>query len=226
MQIACKFLLNSLYGKFAESDIKSSLIVNPDVPDREAWKELFPGAWIAEKQVPIPHMHVPISVHITAIARRTLYDYMAFSEETHYCDTDGFSSTNELESTEGVLGALKLEKIIRKGRFILAKAYDMDGVDSKGRELRSMPDQGVKAKGFSQMNLAKFEKLIAGAEIEYSRMARIKEILRGAKASGSTEPLEKIYKKKLRPDSIPKRCFYPDDKSRPWSIEELEDIFK
>jgi hypothetical protein len=226
MQIACKFLLNSLYGKFAESDIKSSLIVNPDVPNRAEWKELFPGAFIAEKQVPIPHMHVPISVHITAIARRTLYECMGHSQETHYCDTDGFSSVNEFDSIEGQLGSLKLEKIIRKGRFILAKTYDMDGTDAKGKELRSYPDQGVKAKGFSRMNLEKFEKLIGGIEIEYSRMARIKEILRGAVKAGSTEPLEKIYRKKLRPDSIPKRFFYPDDYSRPWSIEELMDIFQ
>jgi len=221
MKIACKFLLNSLYGKFAESDIKSSLIVNPDYPNRAEWKELFPGAWIVEKQVPIPHMHVPISVHITAVARRTLFNYMGFSQETHYCDTDGFSSTNEMDSFDGVLGKLKLEKIIRKGRFLLAKTYDMDGVDDKGRELRSLPDQGVKAKGFSRMNLEKFERLIGGAEVEYSRMARTKEVLR----SGDSTPVEKVYKKKLRPDSIPKRCFYPDDKSRPWSIEELKDIF-
>lgn len=225
MQIGCKYLLNSLYGKFAESDIKSSLIVNPDVPNRAEWTELFPGAFIAEKQVPIPHMHVPISVHITAIARRTLYTYMGYSEETHYCDTDGFSSTNCLDSTEGVLGQIKLEKVIRKGRFILAKTYDMDGVDEKGRELRSKPDQGVKAKGFSRMNLAKFEKLIGGAEVEYSRMARIKEVLRGAVKAGTTEPVEKTYRKKLRPDAVPKRCFYPDDQSRPWSVEELNDIF-
>lgn len=221
MKIGCKFLLNSLYGKFAESDIKSSLNVNPDNPDRINWKELFPGAWILEKQVPIAHMHVPISVHITATARRTLFNYMGHSEETHYCDTDGFSSTNEFESTDGVLGKLKLEKIIRKGRFILAKTYDMDGVDDKGKELRSNSDQGVKAKGFSRMNLEKFERLIGGAEVEYSRMARIKEVLR----SGNSEPVEKTYSKRLRPDSISKRCFYPDDHSRPWKIEELRDIF-
>lgn len=224
MAIACKFLLNSLYGKFAESDIKSSLVVNPDVPyapKGQIWKELFPGAFIAEKQVPIPHMHVPISVHITAIARRTLYNYMGLAKETHYCDTDGFSSTNELDSHDGILGQIKLEKIIRKGRFILPKIYDMEGVDPDGNETRL-----VKAKGFSRMNLEKFEKLIGGIEVEYSRMARIKEILRGANKSGSTEPLEKIYAKKLRPDSIPKRFFYPDGYSRPWSIEELNHIFK
>lgn len=220
MKIGCKFLLNSLYGKFAESDIKSSLIVNPDVPDRALWKELFPGAWIMDKQVPIPHMHVPISVHITAIARRTLFDFMGQASETHYCDTDGFSSTNEMQSADH-LGAIKLEKFIRKGRFINAKTYDMDGIDDKGIELRSKPDQGVKAKGFSRMNLAKFEKLIAGEEVSYTRMARIKEILR----SGDSEPREKVYAKKLRPDSVSKRFFYPDGWSRPWSVKELEEIF-
>ncbi len=218
MSIACKFLLNSLYGKFAESDMKSSLIVNPDVPERDnpAWKELFPGAWIMDKQVPIAHMHVPISVHITAIARKTLYDYMGRADETHYCDTDGFSSTSELSSSNE-LGDIKLEKIIRKGRFILPKIYNMEGIDDKGNEF-----QLVKAKGFSRMNLDKFEKLIGGVEIEYTRMARIKEVLR----SGNSEPIEKVYAKKLALDHIPKRMFYPDEHSRPWHIDELEEIFK
>jgi hypothetical protein len=221
MVIGCKFLLNSLYGKFAESDIKSSLIVNPDVPDRENWKELFPGAFIAERQVPIPHMHVPISVHITAIARRTLFNYMGYASETHYCDTDGFSCTNELDSTDGVLGKIKLEKIIKKGRFILAKVYDLEGTDPDGK-----PIHLLKAKGFSRVDLPKFEKIIAGQEVQYSRMARIKEVLRGSAKSGSTEPVERNYTKKLRPDSISKRFFYPDGHSRPWSAKELEDIFR
>lgn len=224
MRIACKYLLNSLYGKFAESDIKSSLMVNPEVPDRENWKELFPGAWIAERQVPIPHMHVPISVHITAIARRTLYDYMGHSSETHYCDTDGFSTTTPYESFDGILGKLKLEKTIRNGRFYLAKTYALDGIDDKGNELNAGSDQGVKAKGFSRMNLEKFERLVEGKEVEYTRMARIKEVLRGG--LDKTEPVERTYTKKLRPDSVSKRFFYPDGHSRPWSMTELREIFQ
>ena len=61
---AFKLLLNSLYGKFAEGEEKRSMIVNPETIERDKWEMLFPGAWIRETLVPIPHRHVPVSAHI------------------------------------------------------------------------------------------------------------------------------------------------------------------
>ena len=233
--IACKFLLNSLYGKFAECEYKSSLEINPPSPrgEDEGWKMLFPGAFLVERKVPIPHMHVPISSHITAIARRTLYHYMSYSPELHYCDTDGFSSTVPLQSYEGKLGYLKLEKKIESGRFVSQKTYNLKTSDGK---------DVVKAKGFRKMTSEEFDRaaaylqamedgtieemtveekqrLIESTEIEYTRMARTKELFRGRK----TRPQERRYRKKLRTDTLSKRSFYPDGQSRPWTIEELRE---
>jgi hypothetical protein len=237
MVIACKFLLNSLYGKFAECEYKSALEINPFSPKgpEDGWQMLFPGAFLVERKVPIPHMHVPISSHITAIARRTLYHYMSFSPELHYCDTDGFSSTVPLQSTDGKLGFIKLEKIIKEGRFVTQKTYDLETSDGK---------HVVKAKGFRKMSHAEFQRasayvdaiedgsietmtvaerqrLMESTEIEYTRMARTKELFRNRK----TKPEERKMKKRLRTDTLPKRCFYPDGQSRPWTIDELKEIF-
>lgn len=236
MSIACKFLLNSLYGKFAESEYKSSLEINPPSPKGpdEGWTQLFPGAFVVERRVPIPHMHVPISSHITAIARRTLHHYMSFSPELHYCDTDGFSSAVPLQSHEGKLGYIKLEKMIKAGRFVSQKTYLLD--TDKGAPI-------VKAKGFRKMSKEEFkrasayidaiedgtiehmtvverQKLMESTEIQYTRMARSKELLRGQK----TKPEERKLRKKLRTDTLPKRSFYPDGESRPWTIEELKEV--
>lgn len=211
IKVVCKYLMNSLYGKFAESDLKSELIVNPAQVDK-AWTMTTPGVFVHEKVVAVPHMHVPIAVHVTAVARRTLYDYMGLSSELHYCDTDGFSTT-QLYRDGNELGQIKLEKHIRKGRFLQAKVYDLDGTDADGKELRV-----IKAKGFSRMTLDKFEKLLNYEEIEYTRMARIKENAR----RGDFTPRETVLRKGIRRDAISKRVFYPDGQSRPWDIDELD----
>lgn len=235
MAFACKRLLNALYGKFAESEYKNSIEIDPPDPKgpEQGWTMLFPGAFIVERKVPIPHMHVPISTHITAIARRTLYDYMGFSPELHYCDTDGFSSSVELESAEGKLGAIKLEKRIRHGKFVTQKTYELETIEGK---------HITKAKGFRKMTSEEFARMTAyldamdsgrvegmsfqeraelleSTEIHYTRMARTKELLRAKE----TKPVERRMRKKLRTDTLKKRCFYPDGHSRPWTYNELRE---
>lgn len=78
IKVVCKYLMNSLYGKFAESEWKSEIIVNPSEID-PAWLMMAPGIFTHEKVARVPHMHVPIAVHVTAIARRTLFDFMGMS---------------------------------------------------------------------------------------------------------------------------------------------------
>lgn len=236
MNFATKRLLNALYGKFAESEFKNSIEIDPPDPKgpEQGWQILFPGAFVVERKVPIPHMHVPISAHITAIARRTLYEYMSYSPELHYCDTDGFSSSCELVSKDGVLGAIKLEKRIKHGRFVTQKTYDLEMEDGK---------HITKAKGFRKMSAQEFgkmtayldamddgtlekmsvvekQKLLESTEIDYTRMARTKELFRSKK----TRPEERKMRKKLRTDTLKKRCFYPDGHSRPWSYGELREV--
>lgn len=209
-----KLLLNSLYGKFAEGALKSRLVIDPKeiTPSMEM---LFPGAWIEEREVPVPHMHVPISSHITALARKRLYDFLSLCGEFHYCDTDGFS-TKEVLTTSTELGKLKLEKLVRDGFFIAPKLYRLQGTDEKGKELG---DKGIKAKGFSRMTAERWEKLVSGDEIETYRMARVKEVMR----SGNTRPRDKRVPKKVK-NILPKRFTYPDGSTRPWHVSELESI--
>lgn len=210
VKVVCKYLLNSLYGKFAESDQKSELIVNPPTV-KEGWQMTTPGVFLHEKVVPIPHMHVPIAAHVTAIARRTLCTFMGLSEHLHYCDTDGFS-TEQRYRDGNELGDIKLEKTLKQGRFLQAKVYDMECEDGT---------HVTKAKGFSRMTLEKFEKLLNYEEVEYSRMARIKENAR----RGEFQPRETVIRKTVRRDALQKRFFYPDGYSRPWRHEEIRDCF-
>lgn len=241
LKVAYKLLLNSLYGKFAESPDKESLLIDPG-PDRirrcsceeapclcGADKMLMPGVWLAERRVPIPHMHVPISAHITAVARRTLYHYLGHCGEFHYCDTDGFSTTETL-AADSRLGALKLEKLIREGTFLMPKLYWLQGTTLDAgiwKELEDTDHQGVRAKGFSLPKgkaIERFLTLLEGREVESTRMRRVREVFRKASEEG-TYPKESVIRKKVNlANAIPKRFTYPDGETRPWHVTELEPL--
>lgn len=227
-----KLLLNSLYGKFGEGSEKQSIHVMPTREKLTALNELaervpgsveeyFPGVWAQTVSVPVPHMHVPIAAHITALARMRLYDCLIACDEVFYCDTDSIVTTDTLPTGEE-LGELKLEYRLKQGRFYAPKLYDLD--TGKGRVLR--------AKGFSigkknkdgsatAESLQRFEKLAGGDVIEVRRMGRVKEMMR----RGITQPYEGLVKKRLKTDGIKKRFHYPDGYTRPWSVGELRRMF-
>jgi hypothetical protein len=209
-KIVYKLLLNSLYGKFAESPEKQALLINPPKIDSEKMRLYFPGAWLATTEVPIPHEHVAIAAHITAIARRSLYEWLTLCEpDYYYCDTDGFAVDANLDVGPN-LGELKLEKRLKEARFQAPKVYRY--MDETGKEV-------IKAKGFSEMNREKFDRLLDGEVIEFQRMARLKELYGGI--THSPEPIEILIKKVLRGIALSKRFTYPDGSTRPWHIEEL-----
>ncbi len=229
-----KITLNSLYGKFAESPDKQTMHIDPPAemlamldPDME----LFPGCWLVENSVAVPHMHVPISSHITAFARRTLYDLMGFCGNCYYVDTDSIA-TDELLVTGSGLGEIKLEKNIAKGQFVQAKLYRIEGTDDKGKELGERDEKGdiipdpdtglptglIKAKGYSKLTVKQFLGLIDGESVDFERMTRLRDLYRRQEL----QPEETVVRKFLRNSTLTKRFMYPDGRSRPWTIEELK----
>jgi DNA polymerase type B, organellar and viral len=237
-KIVFKLLLNSLYGKFAESPWKSSLVFNPTFnPITAEEQEQFsmslidPGTYMKEEKVSIPHVSVAISSHITALARKTLYDFLIENGKGfHYCDTDGFSTTEEYTTGKN-LGDLKLEKILMSAHFMCAKMYMM-----KGQMLNSKNEweygELYKGKGFSRMTASKYMRLMEGKSINIERMRRIKENWK----RHTWHPEEIKFEKQVRlkplfaknfdylKDSLPKRMTYPDGETRPWNIDELRDM--
>ncbi len=105
-----KILLNSCYGKFAENEEKTQLLIhpqkttcphkppcerfNPDTggyDDNACMEMLFPGAFLMTKRKPVHHVWVPISMHITALSRELLWNGMQGCHEAGYevayCDS-------------------------------------------------------------------------------------------------------------------------------------------
>lgn len=225
-----KILLNSNYGKWAESPHKEKMHLNPSretldrlhklaakngVDARDAYMKR-PGIWVEPViRKTIPHRHVIVSSYITARARRAIFDFMGQCNEIHYCDTDGFSTDTRLSESKA-LGGLKLEKIIDSGLFLEPKVYRIDGmIDGKKATL-------VKAKGFSLSKtddkVKAFEQLASGGQLEITRMSRIKENVN----RGDLHPTETTRPKALQHSHRPKRYTYPSGETRPWRVPELE----
>lgn len=228
-KMVLKLLLNSLYGKFGESESKTSLICYPDEPLRdEGASLLFPGVYLLEREVEVPHGHVPLAAHITSIARKVLYEFMDRTDSFYYCDTDGFACNGFLE-TGSELGQLKKELEIKRGKFYRPKVYELEHADGKR----------VKAKGFTltpdnqlrmswpveerdrlakEYSYEQFARLVDGHEVETRRFYRIRELLR--KQGMEYQPTETIVPKRLQRET-PKRCFGKNGDSRPWTVEEI-----
>lgn len=103
LRIVYKYLLNCLYGKFAEMMEKDTLLINPpqtpitaEEAEEMRMRQWLPGAWLQTVTRDVPHRIVPIATHITAIARRTLGHYLSVVRRRYYCDTDGFCTSERL----------------------------------------------------------------------------------------------------------------------------------
>ena len=226
-KLVLKYLLNSLYGKYAESPIKQEMLINPDEIDRSVMQLLQPGIWLQEKEVPVAHRHVPISAHITAIARRTLYNFAKEcyrqGKPLYYCDTDSLGTKAYLPRDPKKLGALKLEKKLLWAEFIAPKIYRGEGFEVlDSGEIAEKPFQMTKAKGFSLGKAKgeawdKFEKIVGGDRIGVQRQIRMRELYR----TGLTAPVDILVIKALTFEMLSKRFQYPDGETRPWSVEEL-----
>ena len=226
-KLVLKYLLNSLYGKYAESVMKQEMLINPPQIDRASMQMLQPGVWLADKKVTLQHRHVPISTHITAIARRTLYDYMkmAYSQghPVYYVDTDSVATKADLPTDAKKLGSLKLEKKLDWAQFLAPKIYRGEGFEllSNG-QWATEPYQMVKAKGFS-LGKAKgqawerFDRLSQGDRVGIQRMTRMRELYR----MGETAPVDVLVIKALTFEMLSKRFHYPDGETRAWTIKEL-----
>lgn len=240
-KVVYKLLLNSLYGKFAENPLKTSMLVNPPStkcphvpahppkPDnpREptCMTQLLPGVWLLDTEADIPHEHVPISLRITALARRNLYGWMS-PIRCYYCDTDGFATDVPDLPTTDQLGGLKLELTFKEAEFLSPKVYRIDEkTKAKGMSLadkRLIPaditDEKERDKALKTISLDRWTRLREGEAIEAERMARVKELYR----SGYTTPITRTIQKQLRFASRSKRKMFADGKSRPWTIDELK----
>jgi len=236
LKIVLKFLLNSLYGKFGEGRQKQRVVIHPgrdffDIPERSPGglgrEMLMPGVHALVEDREIPHAHVPISVHITAIARRVLAEYLVKVPTLYYCDTDGFGAKGAEFEQSDALGALKREKHIFEADFAAPKLYayreSSDGkwnIRSKGfNRVIDVGDDGARSES-RKINYQDFQSILQHKDIYLENFGRLRSLWR----EGITTPRDSVKEKTYRGTARPKRA--PDGEhgaTRPWSVSELRE---
>lgn len=122
LSLLCKYLLNSLYGKFAQRSEREQYLVFSDIKEAanaiaEGRKlvelDLALGTWAETTETKVAFEHVGIAGMITSQARSMLYRGLlaAGAEKVVYCDTDSVHTTGKLPNAliGNELGQFKLE---------------------------------------------------------------------------------------------------------------------
>ncbi len=246
--IVFKYYLNTLYGKTAESRMKESLVIGAcdavchHKPQCRVGHDgrlpcirmIRPGVFLRSDEVAIAHEWVPIAAHVTARSRLAHFDLLTLAKRPIYGDTDCAVMPVEYGTlpTGEELGALKMEKEIKKGEFLAPKLYMLEpGEPSDGAIRKRMTKTFeteeearkalmapvIKAKGFRRLTPEEFERLSSGDPVWVGRMRRVKETLSG----DSVSPSEYLYLKSLRRTLRPKRAPVGETGTRPWTVEEI-----
>lgn len=212
LDLCCKIILNSLYGKFSEKEESEQLErLSKDELDliyeqnkilkEDGKKEIkitpykleFDLYSVADERE-VNHRQPYISSAITSHARVHLYNLLVqYPKNIIYCDTDSIHldceiNDNELISNE--IGKLKLEKS-GEGIYIGRKQYYIDGVmKMKGIPLKSKLEKDDLTKDdFIDILNGKSKKF------NYSQFPKLKSnLIRGQKASKTVKTHREIKK--------------------------------
>lgn len=200
VSLLCKFLLNSLYGKFAQNPERTLLI---EVPDFDSLYDIIADG---AKIVPIndelgvygmtsnhaaAFEHVGIAGMITSQARVILYDGMLACgvENVLYCDTDSIHSTTSLPPNlvGGKIGQFKKE-FCGEGCYVGKKLYALR--KSEWCSIGQQWSTKIRAKGItvggrngSSIRFDDFIRLSKRGETfkaDYSQPATCKQVFSGA----------------------------------------------
>lgn len=156
MEQTAKYLLNSLYGKFAQKS--PILIEETDINYKDYWREeifdlttgktititaMFNKRWTHVGEKPSKNSMVAISAHVTEYARFFLWNIIktAGCDKVLYCDTDSIKIRKKDMSKvaymidDSRLGALKLEDTFKYFKIEGAKQYWTE----KTRKIKGVP---------------------------------------------------------------------------------------
>lgn len=174
MQLVVKLLMNSLYGKFAQSKRLNTVIkdISLMTPENQVKALLFDEGDIKDNFLVTTTTEqfngifaFPIlSSYISSSARITIHKYIE-KHNAVYCDTDSIVTKDVLEEGKE-LGAMKLESHLLKCEFIKPKLYYM--LEESGKEV-------IKMKGVNRANIKDFNSMKRGESIKKTKFSKIKE---------------------------------------------------
>lgn len=184
MELACKLLSNSLYGKFSQGVmVKEDLFMRDYVGEKEdkIIRAVDPTVQTIDFYDDYVLIRSPrptksnfcfpiLSSMTTSYARILMYGYLG-SCNPYYTDTDSLMTADELP-TSNVLGALKLEFPVSEGVLCKAKLY--------------RADDRVRAKGIRGADRMVFERLLSGESISQESFVKPRTAVRRGLMPNST----------------------------------------
>jgi len=218
MEMLCKAMLNSLYGKFGERNVVTDIYNGYN--DTEYWRDeiidgVRGGTWVETVMFGVKilqhyegetsHSAPAIAAHITEDARMTLWEIMCNvgRDRVLYCDTDSVIVREDVlddvtwEVDREKLGALKVDSRFTELEIIGAKSYVTDGE----RHIKGVPA---------------YAKEVAPGVFEYMHFKRQCMCLREGCSEGVPE---EVVCKRMR-SSYTKGVVSSDGKVSPFSFPE------
>ena len=176
-----KLILNSLYGKFGQKQIKDFRVLDLD-EFNGTLEELYSlvGDQYDEKNNKIiinetkeydgKNVYPILASYVTTYARLLMYDYIK-GDDVIYTDTDSIFTKEQLKETSDELGEMKEEdgSPFKYTYFVKPKFYYL--IDQQEKET-------TKIKGVARANKEDFFTIINGGSVKKEKFSKIKESVR------------------------------------------------
>jgi hypothetical protein len=223
--LIAKLLMNSLYGKFGQSQESEKLVkaLGKDEIDKLEIinaVDIDCGLFKAKTESKGTHFIPQISLHVTALAQLVLYEFIERildkGKLVAYCDTDSIFTDLKLPTSKK-LGDMKLEYDFKRGYFLRPKNYYI---------VKDKKDK-TKAKGYSkefQKKLTESSYKKALFKKDYSDFTMVSEdVINPMKSSyrrhGSFTSVDKRRKSILK--EYDKRNILKDFNTKPKNIKDI-----
>lgn len=195
LELVMKLILNSLYGKFGQKEVKEFKVLDLDTFNgtlEELYKII--GNEYDEKDNKIimnqkreydgKNVYPILASYVTTYARLLMYDYIN-SDDVIYTDTDSIFTKSKIKETSLELGDMKEEdgSPFKYTYFVKPKFYFL--IDNEENET-------TKIKGINRANKDDFFALINGKSVKKQKFSKIKESVRRGLLPNTKIELEKV----------------------------------
>lgn len=183
-----KYMLNSLYGKWAQKRENTQIVKIKNPEFFKKYKEV--KSYIDEldlfevtSEINSPHIIPSISNRVTQLSQLELYKWFKKADfDIYNCDTDSLVTSKKLPHS-AELGDIKLEYTIDEAIFLFPKFYCFNGYDVKNKENVTIKTMKGYNKGRDNIEYSDFEKALFNKDykpfdLEYTDLWGFKESLR------------------------------------------------
>jgi hypothetical protein len=145
-----KILLNAAYGKYAMKELRTRVLMRPELHAGMKPIDLESDVWEEDVHLSPAYIVPQLASHIVALARRKLWclnsEVIAAGGRLYYNDTDSLVVAGVEMDTGTTIGGLKVEATIHRAQFVLPKLYLVETDETNKNKLKQARLR-IKSKG-------------------------------------------------------------------------------